>query len=75
MEKEPAVRLSATEDLSLSNQKLSELLRSRIQELNRRLAILNSGRTQCLARRGEHYVSHIRASRFQVRNPRGLYKI
>ena len=48
IEKEPAARLSSNEDLSLSNQELTELLRSRIEELNRRLAILNSGRTHCL---------------------------
>jgi hypothetical protein len=45
IEKQPAARLSSNEDLNLSNQELSELLRSRIEELNRRLAILNSRRT------------------------------
>jgi hypothetical protein len=45
IEKELAARLSWNEDLNLSNQELSELLRSRIEELDRRLSILNSGRT------------------------------
>ena len=53
IEKELAARLSSSnEDLSLSNQELTELLRSRIEELNRRLAILNNGRIHCLTRRG-----------------------
>jgi ribosome assembly protein YihI (activator of Der GTPase) len=52
IEKELAARLSSNEDLSLSNQELTELLRSRIEELNRRLAILNNGRIHCLTGRG-----------------------
>jgi hypothetical protein len=52
IEKELAARLSSNEDLSLSNQELTELLRSRIEELNRRLAILNNGRIHCLTQRG-----------------------
>jgi ribosome assembly protein YihI (activator of Der GTPase) len=43
-EKELVARLSSNEDVSLNNQKLAELLRSRIEELDRRLAILNSER-------------------------------
>jgi hypothetical protein len=35
-------RPSSNKDVSLKNQKLAELLRSRIEELDRRLAILNS---------------------------------
>jgi hypothetical protein len=66
MEKQLAVRLSANEDLSLSNQELAEILRSRIQELNRRLAILKSGRTH--ARRGAAQ-SIIEEGRFQTKNP------
>jgi hypothetical protein len=58
IEKDLAARLSSNEDLSLGNQELTELLRSRIEELNRRLAILNSGRIHCLTRRGRCYVSH-----------------
>ena len=43
-EKELVARLSSNEDDSLTNQELAELLRSRIEELDRRLAILNSER-------------------------------
>ena len=43
-EKELVARLSSNEDESLNNQKLAELLRSRIEELDRRLAILKSER-------------------------------
>jgi hypothetical protein len=42
IEKEPVARLSSNKDVSLKNQKRSEFLRSRIEELNRRLARLNS---------------------------------
>jgi len=42
-EKEPVARPSSNKDVSLKNQKRTELLRSRIEELDRRLAILNSG--------------------------------
>ena len=52
IEKELAARLSSNEDLSLSNQELTELLHSRIEELSRRLDILNRGRIHCLPRRG-----------------------
>jgi hypothetical protein len=43
-EKEPVARPSSNKDVSLKNQRLAELLRSRIEELDRRLAILNSER-------------------------------
>ena len=43
-EKELVARLSSNEDVSLKNQKRAELLRRRIEELDRRLAILNSDR-------------------------------
>ena len=43
-EKEPAARPSSNKDVSLKNQKRAELLRSRIEELNRRLAILKSAK-------------------------------
>ena len=44
-EKEPVARPSSNNDASLkNNQKRAELLRSRIEELDRRLAILNSER-------------------------------
>ena len=43
-EKELVARLSSNKDVSLKNQKRAELLRSRIEELDRRLAILNSER-------------------------------
>ena len=43
-EKELVARPSSNKDVSLKNQKLAELLRSRIDELDRRLAILNSAR-------------------------------
>ena len=39
-EKEPVARLSSNEDDSLKDQELADLLRSRIEELDRRLAIL-----------------------------------
>jgi hypothetical protein len=42
-EKEPIARPSSNK-VSPENQKLAELLRSRIEELDRRLAILNSER-------------------------------
>ena len=42
-EKELVARLSSNED-GLNNQQLAELLRRRIEELDRRLAILNSER-------------------------------
>ena len=43
-EKELAARPSSNKDVSLKNQKRAELLRSRIEELDGRLAILNSER-------------------------------
>jgi hypothetical protein len=43
-EKELVARPSSKKDVSLKNQQHAELMRSRIEELNRRLAILNSGR-------------------------------
>jgi hypothetical protein len=43
IEKEPVARLSSNEDVSLKNKEHAEL-RSRIKELNRRLARLNSTR-------------------------------
>ena len=43
-EKELVARPSSNKDVSLKNQKRAELLRSRIEELDRRLAILNSER-------------------------------
>lgn len=39
-----AAQPSSNKDVSLKNQKRAELLRSRIEELDRRLAILNSAR-------------------------------
>jgi hypothetical protein len=45
-EKEPVARPSSNKDVSLKNQELAELLRSRIEELDRRLAILNSEREE-----------------------------
>jgi hypothetical protein len=51
IEKELAARLSSNKDFSLSERELTELLHSRIEELNRRLALLNSGRIHCLTRR------------------------
>jgi hypothetical protein len=44
-EKEPVARPSSNKDVSLKNQEGAELLRGRIVELDRRLAILNSERT------------------------------
>ena len=44
IEKEPVARLASNENANLKNQELAELLRNRIEELNRRLAILNSTR-------------------------------
>jgi len=46
-EKELAARPSSNNDVGPKNQKRAELLRSRIEELNRRLAILNSAREKC----------------------------
>jgi len=43
-EKELVGWLSSNEDVSLKNQKRAELLRRRIEELDRLLAILNSDR-------------------------------
>ena len=43
-EKELIARLSSNEDAGLNKQQLAELLRSRIEELDRRLAILDSER-------------------------------
>ena len=43
-EKELVAQPSSNKDVSLKNQKLAESLRSRIEELDRRLAILNSER-------------------------------
>ena len=43
-EKEPVARPSLNTDVSLKDQKRAELLRSRIEELDQRLAILNSER-------------------------------
>ena len=43
-EKELVTQLSSNEDVSLKNQKRAELLRRRIEELDRLLAILNSDR-------------------------------
>ena len=43
-EKELVAWLSSNEDVSLKNQKRAELLRRRIEELDRLLAILNSDR-------------------------------
>ena len=42
--KNEVARLSPNKDVSLKNQKRAELLRSRIEELDGRLAILNSER-------------------------------
>ena len=47
-EKEPVARLAPNEDGS-NNQQLAELLRRRIEELDRRLAILNSENEKSLA--------------------------
>jgi hypothetical protein len=44
-EKELVARPSSNEDVSLKNQRHAELLRRRIEELDRRLAIMNSDRT------------------------------
>ena len=44
-EKEPVARPSSNKDVSLKNQEGAELLRGRIEELDRRIAILNSERT------------------------------
>jgi hypothetical protein len=44
-EKELVARPSSNEDVSLKNLRHAELLRSRIEELDRRLAILNGDRT------------------------------
>ena len=44
-EKEGVARSSSNKDVSLKNQRRAELVRRRIQELDRRLAILNSERT------------------------------
>ena len=43
-EKELIARLSSNEDVSLKNQERAGLLRRRIEELDRLLAILNSDR-------------------------------
>ena len=43
-EKEPIARPSSNKDVSLKDQRRAELLRRRIEELDRRLAILNSER-------------------------------
>ena len=43
-EKELVAQPSSNKDVSLKNQKLAKFLRSRIEELDRRLAILNSER-------------------------------
>jgi hypothetical protein len=43
-EKELVARTFSNKDVSPKNQKHAELLRSRIEELNRRLAMLNSVR-------------------------------
>ena len=43
-EKELTARPSSNNDVGPKNQKRAELLRSRIEELNRRLAMLNSVR-------------------------------
>ena len=43
-EKEPVARPFLNTDVSLKDQKRAELLRSRIEELDRRLAMLNSKR-------------------------------
>ena len=43
-EKDLAARPSSNKDVSLKNQKRAELLRSRIEELDGRLAMLNSER-------------------------------
>ena len=47
-EKEPVARLSSNED-DLNDSQLAELLRRRIEELDRRLAILNSENEKSLA--------------------------
>ena len=44
-EKEPVARPSSNKNVRLSKQRHAQLLRSRIEELDRRLAILNSDRT------------------------------
>jgi hypothetical protein len=44
IENELVARPSSNKDVSLKNQQRAKLLRSRIEKLNRRLAILNSGR-------------------------------
>ena len=58
-EKELVARPSSNKDVSLKNQKRAELLRSRIEELDRRLAILNSEREKSAfreaARRGSSH--------------------
>ena len=43
-ENEPVARPSSNKGISLKDQQRAELLRSRIEELDRRLAILNSRR-------------------------------
>jgi hypothetical protein len=43
--KEPIAWSSSNKEVSPKNQRHAELLRSRIEELDRRLAILNSDRT------------------------------
>ena len=49
-EKEPVARPSSNKGVSLKNQKRAELLRRRIEELDRRLAILNSENEKSSAR-------------------------
>ena len=67
IEKERAARLSWNEDLNLSNQELTELLRSRIEELGRRLAILK--RAHNLGAADTAFRMQARATRFQMGNP------
>ena len=50
-EKELVAQPSSNEDVSLKNQKRAELLHRRIEELDRRLAVLNSDRKLLRLRR------------------------
>jgi hypothetical protein len=64
-EKELIAGPSLNKDVSLKNQQRAELLRSRIEELDRRLAILNSERGEVrtfreAARRGSSHGRHPR---------------
>lgn len=52
-EKELIARLSSDEGVGLKNQKRAELLRSRIEELNRRLAALGGGHGRSQGKTGK----------------------